>query len=135
MPPRITTWIFAVAGIYGTALMLAMLIHPPAMLGKAPTQQPEMYYGFITICLAWQIAFLLIATNPKKYRPLILIAALFEKFAFVIVLVVLLLQHRAGHHWIPSATIEFLFALSFLAAYFLLKSQNESPQMNADERG
>ena len=33
---------------------------------------PGFYYGFVGCALAWQVAFCFIATNPVRYRPLML---------------------------------------------------------------
>ena len=37
--------------------------YPPAIT------HPEFFYGFVGTCLAWQLAYLLIATDPVRYRP------------------------------------------------------------------
>lgn len=113
---RIARIIFAAAAIYGVVVVLAMFFYPPAIFGKARWQQPELYYGFTTVTLGWQIVFLLIAGNPPKYRALMFIAAVFEKFAFVAVLIVLLLERRARSHWISPAVIDFVFGVLFLLA-------------------
>ena len=102
--------------------MLGFFLHPPEMLGKAPWQQPEMYYGFAAVVLAWQIVFLLIASDPIRYRPLMPLSAICEKFGFVAVLAVLLLMHRAGRHWLPPAAIEFFWGVGFLLAFALTKA-------------
>src|ERR1019366_1402425 len=119
MQLRIVRWIFVVAGLYGTVLTISMLVHPPAMLGKAPWQQPEIYYGFATMGLAWQVVFFLIAGDPRRYRIMMFVSAIYDKLAFVAVLVVLLLKRRAELHWVGPAVNEFVFAMAFLVSYFL----------------
>ena len=37
-----------------------------------PVTHPEFYYGFVGVALAFQLVFLTIASDPLKYRPLIL---------------------------------------------------------------
>jgi hypothetical protein len=111
-----------------------MLVHPPEMLGRAPWQQPEIYYGFATMGLAWQVVFFLIASDPFRYRTLMLVSAIYDKFAFVVVLVALLIKHRARPHWIPPAIVEFVFAVAFFLAYLSVAAATtkaELPQMNA----
>ena len=49
---------------------------------------PEYFYGFIGVGLAWQVAFLIIATDPRRYRPLI-IPSIIEKFSFAAAIAVL----------------------------------------------
>jgi hypothetical protein len=43
--------------------------------------------------LAWQIAFFVIATDPARYRPL-MIPSVFEKFSYGIAVVILVAQDR-----------------------------------------
>jgi hypothetical protein len=97
----------------------------PRMVGHARQQQPEIYYGFGSIGLAWQIVFILIATDPVRYRPLMLIAAVFEKSFFAGLLVWLYLRHIAGFHWLPVAALEGAFGLAFVAAYCVTPRPNE----------
>ena len=61
--------------------------YPPAIT------HPDIYFGFVTVTLAWQVAFLIISRDPVRYRPLML-AAMIEKFAYVIALAVLHSQGR-----------------------------------------
>ncbi len=87
------------------------------MVGRASSQQPEIYYGFAGVGLAWQAVFVLIANDPIRYRPVMLIAAMGEKFLFAGTLLVLLIRHIARPHWIPPAVIDFTFGVLFIAAY------------------
>jgi hypothetical protein len=84
---------------------------PPAVT------HPEFYYGFLGVTLAWQVAFLVIAGDPVRFRPL-MIPAMVEKAAFVIAV---LLLYRSGR--VSSATLVLglidltlgiLFGLAFL---------------------
>jgi VanZ family protein len=43
--------------------------------------------------LAWQFAFFIIATDPARYRPR-MIVSVFEKFSYGIAVVLLVIQHR-----------------------------------------
>jgi hypothetical protein len=127
---RLIKLTFLTAALYGTVLMISMLIHPPQMLGRAPWQQPEIYYGFATMGLAWQVVFFLIAADPFRYRTLMLVSAIYDKFAFVIVLVVLLIKHRARPHWIPPAILESVFALAFFLAYLSTPTATKNTKMD-----
>jgi hypothetical protein len=66
--------------------------------------------------LAWQVAFLIIGSDPGRFRPL-MIAAIVEKFGFVITSAVLYAQARItagdGSVAVPDA----LLGLLFVAAY------------------
>jgi hypothetical protein len=46
-----------------------------------PITHPAFYYGFVGVGLAWQVAFLIIATNPTRFRPL-MVAGMIEKFSY-----------------------------------------------------
>ena len=74
MTMRLARWIFLIAGIYGVLVITPFYFledqigrdYPPAIT------HPDVYYGFIGVTLAWQIAFLVIATHPLRLRPLML---------------------------------------------------------------
>lgn len=76
-------WIFRIAAIYGLLVLLPGLFmearfsiaNPPALT------HPEFYYGFYGSAIVWQLVFLLIASDPARYRALIGLAVL-EKAAF-----------------------------------------------------
>lgn len=73
---KLARWIFFIAGLYG------VLALTPAFFAASPAATaPEFYYGFLGLALVWQFAFFLIASDPARYRPLMLIAIL-EKLSF-----------------------------------------------------
>lgn len=79
---RFARWVFLIAGVYGIAVLV------PGLFGEArpaaPAARlahPEYYYGFLGSALVWQLAFIAIARNPARLRPLMPIAVL-EKLAF-----------------------------------------------------
>lgn len=112
-------FVFLLAAVYGMPLLTYWMFITPAMVGHARQQQPEIYYAFGSVGLAWQMVFILIAINPIRYRPLMLVAAILEKGFFAAMLVWLYLRHIAGFHWIPFAALEGFFALAFLTAFFV----------------
>ena len=119
----IARWIFYSAGGYGVLIMSAMLAAPRPFLQGRPLTQPEFYYGFVLVVLAWQVVFLLIATDPLRYRPLMLIAALGEKFAFVLAIITLITTHKIAPHWAAPATLDALLGCAFLLAFRLTRSR------------
>lgn len=66
------------------ATAFGMLVVPPlffleGFLGRhfpPAITHPEFYYGFVGAVLSWQIVYLLIAFDPLRYRPLMLLGAL-----------------------------------------------------------
>lgn len=69
-------WLFRGAALYGALALLPMYFTPPPGLA-----QPVFYYGFIGVALAWQLAFWIIASDPVRYRLLIL-PGIVEKLGF-----------------------------------------------------
>src|SRR6478735_1720810 len=78
-------WTFRIAGVYGLLVILAGYFseasvardYPPAITHR------EYFYGFMGVTLAWQLAFLVISTDPRRYRPLMLVAII-EKLGFFV---------------------------------------------------
>jgi hypothetical protein len=110
--------IFLIAGIYGLLVILppyfmeARIGHdyPPAIT------HPENYYGFLGVTLAWQLAYLVIASDPLRYRPLMLVAV-FAKWSFVAAVAVLYWQGRVAGPVLGFAAVDFVFGLLFLMAF------------------
>src|ERR1700690_12469 len=89
---KIVFWIAAIWGF----LVLTPLYFMFDLIGSKdppPITHPAFYYGFVGTALAWQVAFLIVAINPVRMRPIIP-AAVFEKFSYCIALIVLYLQGR-----------------------------------------
>jgi hypothetical protein len=113
--------LFFVAGLYGLAVILPQFFmearvgreYPPAI------GHPEYFYGFLGVVAAWQVAFLLIATDPVRYRPLMIPAAL-EKLSFAAAVAVLYWQGRVPGVVAGFAAIDFVFGVLFVASYWRL---------------
>ena len=77
---KFAKWVYRVSGIYGLIVLIPQYFleskngidYPPAI------NHPEYYYGFIGVAIAWQIGFLIISGDPKRYR-LLMIATVIEK--------------------------------------------------------
>jgi hypothetical protein len=92
---RFARWSFLAAGIYGVLILLPGFFLESQIADDSPPAitHPEFYYGFYGCALAWQFGFLLIAWNPKRFRPLMLVGAL-EKLSFFVACVALYLTGR-----------------------------------------
>jgi hypothetical protein len=64
--------VFWIAGGLGVPAAISMYFNPG----------PYYYYGSIGPIIAWQIVFMLIATNPAKFR-VIMIPAMLEKLIWI----------------------------------------------------
>ncbi|WP_321327692.1 hypothetical protein [uncultured Parasphingorhabdus sp.] len=110
--------IFALAAAWG---FLALV---PGLFGEAGPR-PEYYYGFIGIALVFQLIFILIATDPARYRALIPIAIL-EKLSFFLPVTILYAQGRvaAGPVFV-GAMVDGLFMLLFAIAWLLSRKAGQ----------
>lgn len=112
-------WVFRIAGIYGIVVLFPFYFieENPAAIPPPAMTHPEYYYGFVGLGLAFQVVFLIIATDPVKYR-LLMLPSVIEKFSFVIPVALLLASGRVGPYIIPGASIDtilgILFVISFL---------------------
>jgi len=108
--------VFMIAGIYGILIVAPLFVmegiidatQPPAIT------HPEYYYGFVCVTLVWQILFLVLARDPLRYRPMMLLAVLEKVSGIVFILLVLL--HRSP----PSMLIgivDVILGILFLIAY------------------
>src|ERR1700686_4843204 len=87
--------VFWIAGIWGV-LVLAPLYFMFDLIGRQdppPITHPAFYYGFVGAGLAWQLVFFIVATNPVRFRPL-MIACVAEKFSYAAALIILYMQSR-----------------------------------------
>jgi hypothetical protein len=65
---------------------------------------------------AWQLAFLLIARDPVRLRPM-MIPSMVEKFAYGIAIVVLVMQGRTRPTDLVFAATDTLLGILFVAAW------------------
>src|SRR6266705_3540455 len=92
---RFAKIVFWVAGIWGL-LILTPLYFMFDLIGRndpPPITHPGFFYGFMGAALAWQVAFIVIATDTVRYRPLI-IPSILKKVSYGAAVIVLVLQHR-----------------------------------------
>ena len=111
--------VFYVAGVWGL-LIVTPLYFMYDIVGRQyppPVTHPDFYYGFIGVTLAWQVAVLIIGSDPLRFRPL-MIAAVLEKFSYMATLTTLYLQGRLqfGQFAVvsPDAILCVLFAVAFV---------------------
>ncbi len=67
---RWSRWLFAAAGIYGIAVLAPLyFLESQIAAGSQPFAHPEYYYGFIGTALASQAMFFMIASDPMRFWP------------------------------------------------------------------
>ena len=110
--------VFWTAGAWGVLVLTPLYFlydfvgrqDPPAL------NHPQLYYGFAGVGLAWQFAFMVIASDPLRFRPM-MIPSMIEKFGYVITLGVLVVTRQLALQQfaiaVPDALLGGLFAIAF----------------------
>ena len=119
--------VFWCAGIWGVLALTPLYFmldrigqqYPPAIT------HPDFYYGFVGVALAWQVAFLIIATDPGRFR-LLIIPSVLEKVSYFAALFVLHVQDRISRTQFYFGVIDGLFAVLFLVAFFKTRAANSA---------
>jgi len=109
--------IFLAAGIYGF-LVLTPLFFLEDRIGRdtpPPITHPECFYGFLCVALVFQVVFLIIATDPVRFRPM-MIPSILEKASWGITLVALLAQRRIAFSLFAIGSVDWIFAFLFIFA-------------------
>jgi len=110
--------VYTIAAAYGFMVLfpLYFLIDRMGELAPPAVTHPEAYYGFVGVALLWQLAFLMIATDPIRYRPLMPITIL-EKLVYIIPVVILYWLGRVGAAVLLPSLADPILGGLFLAAY------------------
>lgn len=115
---RLAQVVFIGAGIWGIAVLTPFywLVDVTGRQYEAPTTYPHFFYGFVAVALAWQIAFLVIGSNPMRFRAL-MIPGMLEKLGYVATLAVLYGQGRIASVDALAAVPDGLLGLLFVVAF------------------
>jgi purine-cytosine permease-like protein len=115
---RFARSVFRIAGIYGLIVLLPQYFmeaqigrdYPPAIT------HPEHFYGFVGVALAWQFVFLVIASDARRYRPL-MVPAILEKLAFFVPTLWLYANGRVAPVVLAVSSVDVILGALFLAAF------------------
>ena len=110
--------VFTIAGIWGLVVVapLFFLQHLVERQSPPPITHPEFYYGFVAVTTAWQIAFLIIGSDPVRLRPL-MPAAVLEKVGWVGTVAVLFVLGRVPPSALIFGGIDSLLGVLFVMAF------------------
>jgi hypothetical protein len=119
--------VFLIAGVWGVTILTPLYFlfdfvgrsYPP------PITHPDLYYGFVGVTLVWQVAFLMIAANPIRLRP-VMLAAILEKVVYIATMVILYSRGQLQAGQVAVAVPDFVLMALFVAAFFRTPEQNES---------
>jgi len=111
--------LFYIAGIWGILVItpLFFIFDKIGQQDPPPITHPLFFYGFAGVTLAWQFVFLVIASNPVRFRPLMLVGIL-EKLGYFVPALILYNQHRVHIADVYISCGDALLAILFLMAYF-----------------
>ena len=113
-------WVFRVAGIYGIVVVAPMFFLESRLAPGAI--HPVHFYAWVSLNLTWQVLFLVVSTDPIRYRPMMVVSVL-EKASAVIVIPWLYLSGRVGGMWLGAAGVDLVFAALFIASYRVTRPQ------------
>ena len=122
---KFAKYLFYVAAVWGILVItpLFFIFDKIGQQDPPPVTHPLFYYGFAGVSLAWQFVFLVIASNPVRFRPLMLVSIL-EKLGYFLPAVVLYLQHRVHPVDLLISCGDALLAVLFFVAYLKTPSSN-----------
>lgn len=114
---KFAKYVFLVAGIYGLVVTAPLFFAEGLIDTASPPAitHPEYFYGFAGVTLAWQVLFIMLAREPMRYRPLMLVASL-EKVTGV-VFIFLVLLHRSPMSMLIGI-VDVLLGVLFLVSYY-----------------
>ena len=123
---KLANRVFRVAGIYGLIVLVPQYFlenklgadYPPAIT------HPEFYYGFLGVAISWQLAFLLIARDPLRYRAM-MIPSIVEKATFGVAVLILFFSQRTSSMTLGFAIIDLIFAAAFILAYLRISGTQD----------
>lgn len=116
---RFAKYVFLLAGASGVLMILPAYLAEDRFGSDLPpaVNHPELYYGFFGVTLAWQVMFLVIGSDPVRYRPAML-AAMVEKASFSIAVPILYASQRVPALMLAAAAFDATWLVLFVVAYW-----------------
>lgn len=114
--------VFGLAGIYGLLVLTPFYFMENEINRDKVISHPEFFYGFVGVALAWQVAFLIIAIEPVRYR-LLMIPSVLEKATFAIAVPILFAQGRVPGAVLIFSLIDGLLGVLFVCAILFTPGQ------------
>jgi hypothetical protein len=124
--------VFWIAGIWGVVL-LTPLYFMFDLIGRQdppPITHPQFFYAFVSVAMVWQFAFFVIATDPARFRPMILMSVL-EKLSYVLTVGVLYLRGLTTPARSVAAFPDAVLGILFVWAYIKVGSAKSASSITA----
>jgi len=114
---RFAKVVFIGAGVWGIVVLtpLYWLVDVTGREYLPPVNHPQFFYGFLSVAMAWQIAFLVIGSNPARFWPL-MFPSVAEKLGHVTTVAVLYGQARIPAVDAQAALPDLLLGVLFIIA-------------------
>ena len=114
---KFAKWVYRTAGIYGFLVLAPLLFLERVVSQTSPPAitHPEYYYGFAITGAAWQVAFLVISTDPQRFRILMPVTWLEKSYGLIAV--VLYFENRVSSQVLALGLIDLLLGALFIGAY------------------
>jgi len=123
---KFSRYVFLLAAFYGVCVLVPGFFVGGAgeFTSDSPPALPEFYFGFLSLALVFQGVFVLIAMDPIKFRPFMIIAV-FEKLSFFLVVVVLASSGKMSteSQYFMGGMIDGGLAALFLTAWLVTPSK------------
>ena len=119
---RFAKIVYWTAGIWGLVIItpLFFMFNVIGRQDPPPITHPGFYYGFATTALAWQIAFLVIGSDPLRLRPL-MIPTMIEKFGYGATVLVLFLDSRMRLGDLLLGSVDLVLGILFVVAFYMTR--------------
>jgi hypothetical protein len=116
---RLSRRLFLAAGVYGLLVLVPQYFMEGMIAREDPPAitHPEYFYGFVGVAAAWQLVYLVIASDPIRYRPLMLLAVL-AKGSFGIAVAALHAAGRVAGTVLAFASVDLVLGVLFLVAFW-----------------
>ena len=123
---KFAKYTFLIAGIYGLLVLLPQYFVELGLGNDSPPvlTQPGFYYGFLGVAVAFQIIFLIIATDPARYRSMML-PSIIEKSSFAIATAALFYAGRIETNLFIGGMVDALLGVLFVISYIKVGSPPE----------
>ena len=123
---KFAKYVFYIAGIYGILALAPQYFMESSNNANFPPAitHAEYFYGFVGVALAFQFVFLIIGSDPARYRAMML-PSVIEKFSFFFALVFLYMQDRVASLMLGFGFIDFILGVLFIVSFIKTPHSNE----------
>jgi hypothetical protein len=123
---KFAKYTFLIAGVYGLLVLVPQYFVELGLGTDSPPVivQPGFYYGFLGVAVAFQFVFLIIASDPLRYRLMIL-PSILEKASFAIATALLFSAGRIPSSLFLGGMIDGLLGVLFVISYLRLRRHSD----------